>query len=186
MRVWAPEGISHAHSLTRTLSQTRRLGGMIAVGCKGSDAGGSNIQVFELEESRRWVLALDRTSLMAAAPLPPPSSSSSSPAHPHDFIDDVNDVAFAPSMGRSYFLLAAACMSRGLYLWKITPNTCVNATLALTCIHMHLHLHARKHINPPSPHTAETQRRRGGTVPRCCCVASCPRAGAGCGACRGM
>ena len=39
----------------------------------------------------------------------------------------VHDVAFAPTMGRTYYLLAAACSDKKVRIWKITSLS-VNST----------------------------------------------------------
>lgn len=36
--------------------------------------------------------------------------------------DDVNDVAWAPNMGRSYHLVATACKDKFVRIWKLKPK----------------------------------------------------------------
>lgn len=74
---------------------------MVAVGSNETVSAPFNVQIWELQESRRWTL---RTV--------------SDPAF-QMFNSQVHDVAFAPNMGRSYHMLAAAT-NKGVKLWKIS------------------------------------------------------------------
>eukprot|EP00051_Salpingoeca_urceolata_P005659 m.75543 g.75543 ORF g.75543 m.75543 type:complete len:324 (+) comp14485_c0_seq1:2496-3467(+) len=73
----------------------------IAVGCGGTEQGANNVQVWVLEESRRWAIALETLG---------------------DFMDPVRDVVFAPNMGRSFHNLAAASSDKTVRVWRLTPE----------------------------------------------------------------
>eukprot|EP00041_Stephanoeca_diplocostata_P009142 m.139340 g.139340 ORF g.139340 m.139340 type:complete len:323 (+) comp17620_c0_seq3:92-1060(+) len=70
---------------------------MLALG-RNAEAESSTVQVWELGAAKRWAAVLDD--------IGPPNTA-------------INDVAFAPNMGRSYYLLAAACDDKSVRIWRI-------------------------------------------------------------------
>lgn len=84
-----------------------RKSNMLAIGC-GSTSG-NNLQIWELGSSKHWVPVIEDLGSLTCG---------------------IQDVAFAPTMGRSYFLLAAACSDKCVRIWKITPLNTSNAPRA--------------------------------------------------------
>jgi len=78
---------------------------MLAIGC-GTASGTNNLQLWELGSSKHWAPVLEDLGSLGCT---------------------VHDVAFAPTMGRTYYLLAAACSDKKVRIWKITSLS-VNTT----------------------------------------------------------
>lgn len=74
-----------------------RESNMLAI---GSASTKNNLQLWELGASKHWSPVLEDLGSLTC---------------------EVHDVSFAPTMGRTYYLLAAACGDRRVRIWKIIP-----------------------------------------------------------------